>query len=229
MLSVLASGLIAAASYMTLAALTRHEVVISKSRFIAIAAPVQSADEALEFVKEASDQKARHNCFAWRLRDGSMRTNGDGEPGGTAGPPILAAIDGASLQDVAVLVARYKLDGGAKLGTGGLVRAYGGTAEACLADAETVNCEPMCLMSVRYDPQDTGTVFQLLGQFSPGVVDDDAGDGAKLETSFEAPPEEAARLASELHSATQGRIEGLWKESNDDDFPFPEFVAGASL
>lgn len=73
----------------------RYEEVIKKSRFVALAAPVSSAEAAITFVRELSDKKAQHNCYAWRLGNGDTRTNGDGEPGGTAGPPILAAIEGA--------------------------------------------------------------------------------------------------------------------------------------
>lgn len=81
----------------TLVHFSQYEQVIKKSRFIACAAPVTSSDAANEFVKERSDPKARHNCFAWRLASGDTRTHGDGEPGGTAGPPILAAIAGAGV------------------------------------------------------------------------------------------------------------------------------------
>ena len=79
----------------TIEQVTTFEQVIKKSRFIARAAPVSSAETANAFIKENADPKARHNCFAWRLANGDTRTNGDGEPGGTAGPPILAAITGA--------------------------------------------------------------------------------------------------------------------------------------
>ena len=72
----------------TLRAAVRYEEVIKKSRFIAVAAPATTAEAAGVFVKELSDQKARHNCFAWRLANGATRTNGDGEPGGTAGRAI---------------------------------------------------------------------------------------------------------------------------------------------
>lgn len=230
---VVLSALVGAAgSYSTLAAPATHEMVVKKSRFVAAAAPVCDPEQALSFVREASDPRARHNCFAWRLPDGSMRTNGDGEPGGTAGPPILAAIDGAGLVGVACVVSRYRLDGGAKLGTGGLVRAYGSAAEACLAAASVVVREPRVVMSVRYTPADTGTVYALLAPFSPTVVTDDdapaaASDAAAcapLEVTFEAPPEEAERIATELGEATQGRVGGLWTESEDEAFPMPRWV-----
>ena len=238
MLPALLTSVLLTASYKTLSGLARYEEVIGKgSRFVAIAAPVKSAEDALAFVKEAADLKARHNCYAWRLRDGSMRTNADGEPGGTAGPPILAAVDGANLQDVAVIVSRYRMDGGAKLGTGGLVRAYGGTAAACLDRAQTVELQETSLMCVRYEAQDTGAVFQTLTPYYPKIVgpSDVGGDTRlleqddKMEASFEAKREEVGNLAAQLSTATQGRIQGVWIEGRDPDFPFPEFVSAADL
>ena len=172
----------------TISGLTRFEEVIKKSRFVGLAAPVSTPEYALEFVKANSDVKARHNCFAWRLADGSMRTNGDGEPGGTAGPPILAAIDGAGLKDVAVLVLRYRLGEGAKLGTGGLVRAYGGTAAQTLALATTVTVEAKVTATALYTLADTGAVFSILSGYAPRPMDSeasDANDAARL--CFEVP------------------------------------------
>jgi hypothetical protein len=81
-----------AAVHTTIAAPCTFELVVKKSRFVALAAPVRSRNDAAAWIRDATDDQARHNCFAYRLADGSVRTNGDGEPGGTAGPPIAAAI-----------------------------------------------------------------------------------------------------------------------------------------
>ncbi len=105
---------------------------IRKSRFIAIAAPVADEAAAKDFVMSQADRTANHNCWAWRLGQ-NYRFNDDGEPSGTAGKPILAAIDGQGLDRVAVVVTRWF--GGVLLGSGGLIRAYGGTASLCLRDA----------------------------------------------------------------------------------------------
>ena len=213
----------------TLEGTSRFEEVIKKSRFIGLAAPVTSAAEALEFVKANSDLKARHNCFAWRLADGTMRTNGDGEPGGTAGPPILAAIDGAGLSNVAVLVSRYRLGEGAKLGTGGLVRAYGGTAAQTLAAASVVQVEPRVAVTVRYDLSDTGPVFSTLGSYGPRPIDDpdgaaaSAADGIAAESAcltFELHPDTLEQVAAALTQATSGRavvVKGAADGGEDDD------------
>lgn len=105
---------------------------IKKSRFIAHAAPVASEDEAKAFIAAVSDPSANHNCWAWRVGQ-AYRFSDDGEPSGTAGKPVLQAIDGQVLDCVAVVVTRWF--GGILLGSGGLMRAYGGTAAACLKAA----------------------------------------------------------------------------------------------
>ena len=182
-----------------------------KSRFVAYAAPVVDAEQAMAWVKARSDAKARHNCFAWRLPGGETRTNGDGEPGGTAGPPILAAIEGAGLHGVAVLVSRYRMDGGAKLGTGGLVRAYGGAAASSLLAAEVVEVVPLLALRVRYPPEDVGVVYAALGAYSPRAAEAPGGDAASdaglLEVVCEVPREAVDVLARTLRDATSGRAE----------------------
>lgn len=116
----------------TLVARHEHAAEIKKSRFIARVAPAASIEEALAFVRELGDPDATHNCWAYRIGS-EYRFNDDGEPGGSAGRPILAAIDGQGLDRVIAVVTRYF--GGIKLGVGGLVRAYGGTAAECLRTA----------------------------------------------------------------------------------------------
>lgn len=113
----------------TLSAPCQYEEDIKKSRFSVFAAPVVSVDEAMTFFARHSDPAATHNCWAYRIGQ-AYRFNDDGEPGGTAGRPILQAIEGQDLDRVAVLVVRWF--GGIKLGAGGLVRAYGGCAAQCL-------------------------------------------------------------------------------------------------
>jgi uncharacterized YigZ family protein len=119
----------------TLAGLCEYREEIRKSRFIALAAPVTSAAEAQAFIEQHSDLNASHNCWAWKLAD-QYRSSDDGEPGGTAGRPILAAIEAQDCDQVAVVVIRWY--GGIQLGTGGLARAYGGSANKCLQGAERI-------------------------------------------------------------------------------------------
>ncbi|MGE8099264.1 IMPACT family protein [Pseudomonas fluorescens] len=119
----------------TLAGLCEYREEIRKSRFIALAAPITSAAEAQAFIEQHSDLNASHNCWAWKLAD-QYRSSDDGEPGGTAGRPILAAIEAQDCDQVAVVVIRWY--GGIQLGTGGLARAYGGSANKCLQGAERI-------------------------------------------------------------------------------------------
>jgi uncharacterized YigZ family protein len=111
----------------------RHEDDIRKSRFLAQAAPVADVDAAMAFIERVSDPAASHNCWAYRIGQ-AYRFSDDGEPGGSAGKPILQAIEGQDLDRVAVVVTRWF--GGIKLGVGGLIRAYGGTAAECLRRAQ---------------------------------------------------------------------------------------------
>ncbi|VAW41680.1 FIG000605: protein co-occurring with transport systems (COG1739) [hydrothermal vent metagenome] len=110
-----------------------NEEVIKKSTFIATVAPVTSLQQAIDFIQQNSDVSATHNCWAYRLQD-IYRFNDDGEPTGTAGKPILNAIDGQGFDNTVALVIRYY--GGIKLGTGGLMRAYGGSVNRCLQSSE---------------------------------------------------------------------------------------------
>ncbi|MBM4373248.1 MAG: YigZ family protein, partial [Deltaproteobacteria bacterium] len=113
---------------------------VKKSRFLARAAAAHSPEEARAFLEAVREPGATHNCWAWRIGD-ACRSSDDGEPGGTAGRPILAALDAQGLDHVAVSVARWF--GGIKLGAGGLARAYGGAAARCLRDAERRELRPL--------------------------------------------------------------------------------------
>ncbi len=118
----------------TIARTASAEVEISRSRFVATAHRIASLDELPELVRLArrAHPGSRHVCSAAIAgpHGEASRSNDDGEPAGTAGAPILSAIAGRDLTDVAVLVVRWF--GGVKLGTGGLVRAYGGIAADAL-------------------------------------------------------------------------------------------------
>ncbi|MCH4243056.1 IMPACT family protein [Acinetobacter gerneri] len=119
----------------TIAETVTYEEEIKKSRFQAIAAVVDSEQAIKDFLLQYKDITTTHQCWAWKLGN-QVRFNDDGEPSGTAGRPILATIEGNELTNVIVLVNRWF--GGIKLGTGGLVRAYGGTAGQCLLLAEKI-------------------------------------------------------------------------------------------
>ncbi|MCA9712397.1 MAG: YigZ family protein, partial [Myxococcales bacterium] len=119
---------------------SRHEPApIKGSRFLATLAPVHDRAQARAFVAEieAEMPDATHHCWALRLARPSLERAVDaGEPSGSAGRPILAAMTGRDVVDACVVVTRYF--GGTKLGVGGLVRAYGGAAAAVLDGAALV-------------------------------------------------------------------------------------------
>lgn len=111
---------------------------IKGSRFLATLGPARTEDEAKALLAEvrAEMPDATHHVFAWRIDPSTTRADDDGEPSGTGGKPLLARLEGHDLEQVAVVVTRYY--GGTKLGTGGLVRAYGGAASAAIDAAEVV-------------------------------------------------------------------------------------------
>ncbi|MCP4197190.1 MAG: YigZ family protein [Proteobacteria bacterium] len=136
---------------------------IKKSRFIAIALPVDSPEEALHQLEAVGDPEATHNCWAYKVGD-QYRFSDDGEPGGTAGKPILAAIEGQNLDCVVVVVTRFF--GGIKLGAGGLVRAYGGTAAECLRTAQRMEILRKIVVKVNAPFDSIGAIYPLIEQFS---------------------------------------------------------------
>ncbi|NLY46233.1 MAG: YigZ family protein [Tissierella sp.] len=113
-------------NYRTVFTFGEDEVIINKSRFIGYASPIDSEEEALEFIDEikAKHRDATHNVSAYVIGENSniQRFNDDGEPSGTAGIPALEVIKKEDLRNVVVVVTRYF--GGIKLGGGGLIRAY---------------------------------------------------------------------------------------------------------
>lgn len=126
-------------SYTTIGGRAQAEIVEKKSRFIASLAHVESEDEAVAFIEEvkAANRMARHNVYAYVLREGGrVRYSDDGEPQKTAGLPTLEAIRHAGLTDVVAVTTRYF--GGILLGTGGLVRAYTAAAQAGIQAANLV-------------------------------------------------------------------------------------------
>jgi uncharacterized YigZ family protein len=178
---------------------------IRKSRFIALAAPVNSAAEAQAFIAAQSDASASHNCWAWKVGQ-QYRFSDDGEPGGTAGRPILAAIEAQEMDQVVVLVIRFY--GGIQLGTGGLARAYGGSANKCLQAA------PRRELIAR-DQYHCHCLFAELPQLKARLAELDCllesedydATGAELQLAIPAP--RVAELQRLLADISRGRIELL--------------------
>ncbi len=133
-------------SYITIPETSCEEIIVSKSRFISYAAPCQNEEEAISFLQQIHEihKTARHHCYAYIIGENSgvMRYSDDGEPGGTAGMPIMDTMRKKSIVNCCIIVVRYF--GGILLGTGGLVRAYTQAAQAALESAGTVRMEMTC-------------------------------------------------------------------------------------
>lgn len=194
-------------SYRTIDRTHRHEIdKIKGSRFIADVFPCRSDEEArlaLQSVRETFPG-ATHHCHARRtgLDRDATRVSDDGEPAGTAGQPILRRIDGARLSDVLVVVTRYF--GGTKLGTGGLVRAYGQAAAAVLERASIIEV-PLCQgveVTLPYSLQ--GVVDGLLNSYGLCPVARDFAEDIHLE--LQVPVEQLDLFLSDLGERTAGRV-----------------------
>lgn len=175
---------------------------IKKSRFVAHAAPVGSEDEAKAFIAAVSDPSANHNCWAWRVGQ-AYRFSDDGEPSGTAGKPMLQAIDGQGLDGVAVVVTRWF--GGILLGSGGLMRAYGGTAAACLRAAAKMEIIARIEGEIIADFSDLAVLKARLGALPDLIVvnEEFTTTGAVLTVAL---PQAAAAQANRLVTdITSGR------------------------
>ena len=137
----------------------RHK--IERSEFLGIAFPVTSEEEFFGELERIQKRHfdATHHCWAYRLRDRS-RSSDAGEPSGTAGKPILNAIEGADLHDVAVVVVRWF--GGIKLGTGGLSRAYRDTAAETLKLAKPLDRYVYARIRVIVPFEALNTVYRLI-------------------------------------------------------------------
>ena len=185
------------------------EVEIKKSRFIATCVPVSSQDDINNALKRLKCEDATHNCWAWRLGE-SYRFNDDGEPGGSAGRPILAAIDGQKYDGVLAHVVRYF--GGIKLGVGGLVRAYGNTVAECLRTAPKQEIVEQVHLRFRVGFSETYAVYGIITQQNLVKLSEEyTEDGIIFELSIGADLENSTRQA--LTDVTRARI--FWMDTNE--------------
>ena len=187
----------------TLAAPFQHSEDIRKSHFLAHAAPVATPQQAATYVHEVADASATHNCWAYRIGQ-DYRFNDDGEPGGTAGRPILQAIEGQGIDRVVVVVTRWF--GGIKLGAGGLARAYGGTAAECLRLAERTPIVAMARLGVHCGFADLALMKARLkdlgAEFAQEAFD---AEGVTLQLSV--PADRVAEVKARIVDISRGRHE----------------------
>jgi len=185
----------------TLASPASHAIEVKHSRFLAQAAPVESPAQALAFLAELARTPATHHCWAYRI-GADYRSSDDGEPAGTAGRPILAAIDGQGFDRVMVVVTRWY--GGVNLGAGGLVRAYGGAAAECLRTAERRALIAYRELIVQAGFEDTGALHAAMAAHGAQRLDEtfDA-DGVHLRLRL--PADRVDALVDQLRDATRNR------------------------
>ncbi|MCU1348343.1 MAG: hypothetical protein JWO56_1373 [Acidobacteria bacterium] len=180
--------------YRTLAAAAEHRQKIERSDFLALAFPIATDEELFAELERIQKRyfDATHHCWAFRLFDGRQRSSDAGEPSGTAGKPILSAIEGASLYDVGLVVVRWY--GGVKLGTGGLGRADRDTAALALREAPTLDRYVYERVRVTVPFSALSTVYRLVSPPDVVLVGEHFGETNVYEFDVRA-----------------SRVEGFWK------------------
>jgi uncharacterized YigZ family protein len=176
-----------------------------KSEFIASLVHCESEDEAVAHIDDvrSRNRKARHNCYAYILRQGSTsRYSDDAEPQGTAGIPILEVLKKEELYDVCVVVTRYF--GGILLGTGGLARAYSGAAALCCRNADIVTMRMANIMEFECDYSLYGSISRITEKPYIKTVAADFSDNVSMKLCVAA--EYVNDLEKELVELSNGRI-----------------------
>lgn len=172
--------------YVTVAREGVHESEINRSRFLCSLAPAASEQEAQEFVARIRKEHptATHNCFAYVVgADASVqKASDDGEPGGTAGVPMLQMLMRRDVRYAVAVVTRYY--GGVKLGAGGLIRAYGGVVGEALDELGTVTRRRYRLATVTVDHQRAGKIQNDLRATGRMVVDLRYGSAVEIEVAL---------------------------------------------
>jgi uncharacterized YigZ family protein len=197
------------ARYLVPAARHRAEQTIDRSRFICTVQRVSSSLEAQEFLRaiHAEFPDATHSCWAYLIgAPGSTDRIGmsdAGEPHGTAGRPMLTVLQHSGVGDIAAIVTRYY--GGTNLGTGGLVKAYGGTVQHALATLPTVERIDYAEMTVIVGYESISAIQQLLPRFESSSLGEDYGERATFR--LRVPEARVAELRAAVLDATSGRAD----------------------
>jgi len=186
----------------TLAIPTQLTEEIKKSRFIVNAAPVTSAEQAAQFIDSISDPNATHNCWAWKIGQ-QYRFNDDGEPTSTAGRPILSAIEGQDCDQVVVVITRYF--GGIKLGTGGLIRAYGGSASHCLQQATLIELIARITLQFHCYYNEWPIIENRLKELD-AIIENQEFDAEGVKVSVAITKDNSVVLQKNISDITRGRV-----------------------
>lgn len=190
--------------YKTVSRRAEAVLVEKRSKFIATVIPANSEEAALAFLEEMRRRysDATHNVYAYVIDENNIfRYSDDGEPGGTAGMPVLDTIRKAGIVDCAVVVTRYF--GGTLLGTGGLVHAYGGAARQGLLAAGIIERRLCSILSVRVDYTTSGRLAHLLAETGTIIEDTVYDTGVTYFVCVRT--DEAARFTADITEHTNGR------------------------
>lgn len=186
---------------------TVAELTVKGSKFIAHASPAATKTMAENYVSTITHkfQDATHNCFAYKIGEGDQslfRFYDAAEPSGTAGRPILQAIEAKKLTNVVVVVTRYF--GGTKLGTGGLIRAYHSAALAALQKAVIVKQYSQSTVRLNFSYQHSNAVQQMLHKYRAQIIESDFQERIDFLVKIKALDESA--FVNELKDLTGGKI-----------------------
>ncbi len=185
------------ADLQVLAAPVTVDSEIKKSRFIGVAMPCESEQQAMQLLRKlaAEHSNANHLAFAWRIRQPegfiTERFYDAGEPSGTAGRPILAPMQGENLINAVVAVVRYF--GRVKLGTGGLTRAYGNAAKEALSAAKKLPFVEMQQLNLQIDYSQLQMLEYQLKQINGQIIDQQFTDNVSVLIKLPASAAEAIR------------------------------------
>lgn len=163
----------------------------------------RSAAEAFFAAEARARRDPTHVVPAFRLRDGTSFSSDAGEPAGSAGAPLLAALGGAGLHDVAAVVVRWY--GGTKLGVGGLSRAYRGVLARALEGAPTIRCERAAEVRLRYGHEHTAAVMRCVSSHGARELHHAYGETG-VELRCRVPLARCDALATCLRDATRGAV-----------------------
>lgn len=185
--------------------MTIWEQVIEKSRFIGIAYPVSSIEDVEEKLTEVRQlyPNARHYVYAYRLHQGKLeKSTDDGEPQGTGGKPVMDILQYRQIWDVLLVVVRYF--GGILLGTGGLTRAYGGTARQLMDETSIVNLIPHFVYEIEAGYEWYESLKYWLKKFSWDIDNEEFMATVKLQVYI--PEEENQKFIDWLREFSEQRI-----------------------
>lgn len=198
--------------YKTILEKGESEIVEKKSRFLAAVAHIDTEEEALTFIEEIRKKhyNATHNCYAYVLGEHFelQRFSDDGEPGGTAGKPILDVLTGEEIHDTVIVVTRYF--GGTLLGTGGLVRAYSGAAKEGLLASTIITRKYAAKLEIGTEYTGLGKIQYILGQNGIHILDTSYTE--KVTIICLVPEGDRKRIEKALTEGTNGQAELKWKE-----------------